>query len=55
MWETVQEAGEIVFVPSSCAHVVLTLEASVAVSVDLVNDANLHLVSSHLSALVRGC
>ncbi len=52
MWEGVQEAGEILYVPSGCAHVVLTLDASVAISVDFINDVNLPFIAPHLRALI---
>lgn len=52
MWEGVQEPGEILYVPSGCAHVVLTLDASVAISVDFINDTNLPFIAPHLRALI---
>ena len=38
--EHVQEPGDIVYVPSGCVHVVLTLEPAIALSVNFVDRFN---------------
>jgi hypothetical protein len=41
-----------VFIPSDCPHVVLTLATSVAISVDLINNANLARISPDVKTLL---